>query len=308
MVSVRADDIGRRLAQSPKTDTPYRVTGPLFLRLCREAAKRQDIVNNASRKTDNYIAPRAPWCYSAGLLGSHQLRNRMTGTTVPRWSFAEGQYWSGFGDAGQERRVHRTGFRAITVATALFTAGCGGAPSLPPAPPASSLPSAEYRIGPGDSLNIFVWRNPELTVTVPVRPDGRLSIPLVEDVVAIGKTPSALAREYEERLTKYVKEPLVTVIVEGFVGPIPDSIRIIGEASQPRALPYRADMTVLDAMIAVGGLTRYAAGNDTVLIRTAQGEQNTYSVHLNNLIRDGDIDSNVALRPGDILIIPQRLF
>ena len=168
--------------------------------------------------------------------------------------------------------------------------------------------SAEYRIGPGDNLNIFVWRNPELTVTVPVRPDGRLSIPLVEDVVAIGKTPSALAREYEQRLAKYVKEPLVTVIVEGFVGPIPDSIRIIGEASQPRALPYRADMTVLDAMIAVGGLTRYAAGNDTVLIRTAQGEQNTYSVHLNNLIRDGDIDSNVALRPGDILIIPQRLF
>ena len=148
---------------------------------------------------------------------------------------------------------------------------------------ASSLPTAEYRIGPGDNLNIFVWRNPELTVTVPVRPDGRLSIPLVEDVVAIGKTPSTLAREYEQRLAKYVKEPLVTVIVEGFVGPIPDSIRIIGEASQPRALPYRADMTVLDAMIAVGGLTRYAAGNDTVLIRTAQGEQNTYSVHLNNL-------------------------
>jgi len=152
--------------------------------------------------------------------------------------------------------VHRTAFRAITVATALFATGCGGGPTLPPAPPASSLPSAEYRIGPGDSLNIFVWRNPELTVTVPVRPDGRLSIPLVEDIVAIGKTPSTLAREYEQRLAKYVKEPLVTVIVEGFVGPIPDQIRIIGEASQPRSLPYRADMTVLDAMIAVGGLTK----------------------------------------------------
>jgi polysaccharide export outer membrane protein len=204
--------------------------------------------------------------------------------------------------------VHRTFLRAIAAVAVLTVTGCGGAPPLPPAPPASSLPSAEYRIGPGDSLNIFVWRNPELTLTVPVRPDGRLSIPLVEDVVAIGKTPTTLAREFEERLSKYVKEPLVTVIVEGFVGPIPEQIRVIGEAAQPRALPYRADMTLLDVMIAVGGLTRYAAGNDSVIIRTAQGEQNTYSVHLNSLIRDGDIESNVALRPGDILIIPQRLF
>ncbi len=190
----------------------------------------------------------------------------------------------------------------------LIVTGCGGAPPLPPAPPASSLPSAEYRIGPGDALNIFVWRNPELTLTVPVRPDGRLSIPLVEDIVAIGKTPTALAREFEQQLSKYVKEPLVTVIVEGFVGPIPEQIRVIGEAASPRALPYRADMTLLDVMIAVGGLTKYAAGNDSVIIRTAQGEQNTYSVHLNSLIRDGDIESNVALRPGDILIIPQRWF
>ncbi len=204
--------------------------------------------------------------------------------------------------------MHRTFFGAITAAVVLIVAGCGGAPPLPPAPPASSLPSAEYRIGPGDALNIFVWRNPELTLTVPVRPDGRLSIPLVEDVVAIGKSPTTLAREFEERLSKYVKEPLVTVIVESFVGPIPDQIRVIGEAAQPRALPYRADMTLLDAMIAVGGLTKYAAGNDSVIVRTAQGEQNTYSVHLNSLIRDGDIESNVALRPGDILIIPQRLF
>ena len=204
--------------------------------------------------------------------------------------------------------MHRTDFRAIAAVTALFVAGCGGGPTLPPAPPASSLPSAQYRIGPGDNLNIFVWRNPELSITVPVRPDGRVSIPLVEDVVAIGKTPTDLAREYEQRLSKYIREPLVTIIVTGFSGPIPDQVRIIGEAAQPRALPYRTDMTVLDALIAVGGLTRYAAGNDTVLIRTAQGEQSTYSVHLSSLIRDGDIDSNIALRPGDILIIPQRLF
>ncbi len=204
--------------------------------------------------------------------------------------------------------MHRTLFSALAAVVALGMAGCGGAPELPPAPPASSLPSAEYRIGPGDSLNIFVWRNPELTVTVPVRPDGRVSIPLVEDVVAIGKTPTALAREYEQRLAKYIKEPLVTVIVEGFVGPIPEQVRVIGEASQPRSLPYRADMTVLDAMIAVGGLTRYAAGNDAVLVRTINGEQSTYSVRLASLIRDGDVSSNVALQPGDILIIPQRLF
>src|SRR5690349_3728642 len=212
------------------------------------------------------------------------------------------------GDAGRGQNVHRVFFAALLAAAVLSMAGCGGAPELPPAPPASSLPSAEYRIGPGDSLNIFVWRNPELTVTVPVRPDGRVSIPLVEDVVAIGKTPTALAREYEQRLGKYIKEPLVTVIVEGFVGPIPEQVRIIGEASQPRSLPYRADMTVLDAMIAVGGLTRYAAGDDSVIIRTVNGAQNTYSVHLSSLIRDGDVSSNVALQPGDILIIPQRLF
>src|SRR5438045_1203251 len=171
------------------------------------------------------------------------------------------------GDAGRGPKVHRVFFGALLAATVLSTAGCGP-PELPPAPPASSLPSAEYRIGPGDSLNIFVWRNPELTVTVPVRPDGRVSIPLVEDVVAIGKTPTSLAREYEQRLGKYIREPLVTVIVSGFVGPIPDQVRIIGEASQPRSLPYRADMTVLDAMIAVGGLTRYAAGNDSLIIAT----------------------------------------
>lgn len=144
---------------------------------------------------------------------------------------------------------------------------------------------------------------------MPVRPDGRLSIPLVEDVVAIGKTPTQLARELEQRLSKYIKEPVVTVIAEGFVGPFTEQVRVIGEAAQPRALPYRTDMTVLDAMIEVGGLTRYAAGNDSVIVRTAaNGKQTTYSVHLDSLIRDGEVSSNVALQPGDILIIPQRLF
>lgn len=222
-------------------------------------------------------------------------------------SICRRQYFSGSGTLTGEF-VHRTLCGILMAAVVCAVAACRGAPELPPAPPASSLPSAQYRIGPGDNLNIFVWRNPELTTTVPVRPDGRISIPLVEDVVAIGKTPTALAREYEQRLSKYIREPLVTIIVTGFVGPIPDQIRIIGEAAQPRSLPYRADMTVLDAMIAVGGLTRYAAGNDSVIIRTVDGVQNTYAVHLSDLIRDGDITSNVALQPGDILIIPQRLF
>ncbi|MGH7029303.1 MAG: XrtA/PEP-CTERM system exopolysaccharide export protein, partial [Stellaceae bacterium] len=190
----------------------------------------------------------------------------------------------------------------------LILAGCHGAPPLPPAPPASSLPSSQYIIGPGDKLNIFVWRNPELSVTVDVRPDGRLSIPLVNDVVAIGKTPTQLGDELEQRLAKYIKEPVVTVIAEGFVGPFTEQVRVIGEAAQPRALSYSTGMTALDAMIEVGGLTRYAAGNDAVIVRTINGRQATYSVHLDDLIKEGDVSSNVALQPGDILIIPQRLF
>jgi polysaccharide biosynthesis/export protein len=184
------------------------------------------------------------------------------------------------------------------------------APPAPPAPPYSDTtpqPSSEYVIGPGDKLNIFVWRNPDLSVNVPVRPDGRVSIPLVEDVEAVGKTASGLARDIEEQLKKYVKDPVVTVIGEGFVGPFTRQVRIIGEAATPRAIAYRANMTVLDAMIEVGGLTKYAAGNDTVLVRAVNGTQATYSVRLNSLIKDGDVSANVALDPGDILIIPQRL-
>lgn len=204
--------------------------------------------------------------------------------------------------------MHRTSFGTAGLIAVLVVTGCSSAPPLPPAPPASALPSREYIIGPGDKLNVFVWRNPELSVVVDVRPDGRLSIPLVEDVVAIGKTPTQLARELEQRLAKYIKEPVVTVIAQGFVGPFNEQVRVIGEAAQPRALPYRTDMTVLDAMIEVGGLTRYAAGNKAVIVRTVAGKQYTYGVHLDSLINDGDVNSNVALQPGDVLIIPQRLF
>ena len=204
--------------------------------------------------------------------------------------------------------MHRTSFRTAGLIAVLVVTGCSSAPPLPPAPPASALPSREYIIGPGDKLNVFVWRNPELSVVVDVRPDGRLSIPLVEDVVAIGKTPTQLARELEQRLAKYIKEPVVTVIAQGFVGPFNEQVRVIGEAAQPRALPYRTDMTVLDAMIEVGGLTRYAAGNKAIIVRTVAGRQYTYGVHLDSLVNDGDVNSNVSLQPGDILIIPQRLF
>jgi polysaccharide export outer membrane protein len=186
---------------------------------------------------------------------------------------------------------------------------CGtGEPALPPAVPGVPTPTSDYRIGPGDSLNIFVWRNPEISLSVPVRPDGRISIPLVEDLVAIGKTPTTLARDIEIRLSKYIKDPIVTVIANSFVGPFAQQVRVIGEAVAPKALPYRANMTVLDAMIEVGGLTKYAAGNRATLVRTVNNTQQSYSLHLDSLVNDGNIQDNVELRPGDILIIPQRYF
>jgi polysaccharide export outer membrane protein len=178
---------------------------------------------------------------------------------------------------------------------------------LPPAPSTESATSP-YLIGPGDTLTIFVWRNPELSTDVTVRPDGRVSMPLVEDITATGKTPSELAREVEKRLAKYLSSPLVTVMQKQFVGPFYRQVRIIGEAVQPKALAYRVNMTLLDAMIEVGGLTRFAAGDRATLVRTVGNQQDTYSVHIDSLIRDGDIQSNVPLSPGDIIIIPQRFF
>jgi polysaccharide export outer membrane protein len=197
---------------------------------------------------------------------------------------------------------------AAAAIPAIVVQGCQTAPPAPPAPAeVQALSSSEYIIGPGDSLNVFVWRKPDLSAKVPVRPDGRISIPLVEDVVAIGKTTTQLARELEERLKKYVQDPVVTVIAESFVGPFVRQVRVIGEAAQPHAIAYRTNMTILDAMIEVGGLTKYAAGNDAVLVRIEKGEQATYSVHLDSLIKDGDVSANVGLAPGDILIIPQRV-
>jgi polysaccharide export outer membrane protein len=190
--------------------------------------------------------------------------------------------------------------------------GCSDDQTLPSvgitAGTASFEDSADYRIGPGDSLDIVVWHEKDLSNRIPVRPDGRVSMPLVGDIVAAGKTPMDLAKDIQDKLKPYVKDPLVTVTPLEFVGPIARQVRVIGEAVQPRAVPYRSNMTVLDVMIEVGGLSRYADGDRAVIVRLEKGVQKTYHVHLDGLIRDGDIAQNVAMQPGDVLIIPQRFF
>ncbi len=170
--------------------------------------------------------------------------------------------------------------------------------------------NSTYVIGAGDSLSVFVYRSPELSVPdLPVRPDGKISVPLIEDIAAAGKTPTELARELESRLRKYVKDPSVTVIVRGFVGPLDRQVKVIGEATEPAAIPYRDHMTVLDVMIATRGLTKFAAGNRAVIIRRdAGGGQRKIDVRLNDLVKDGDISQNLEMAPGDTLIIPQTWF
>ena len=180
-------------------------------------------------------------------------------------------------------------------------------PSFPPAPVSASSADYNYLIGPGDTLNIIVWRNPELSMTVPVRPDGKVATPLVDELVAQGKNPIEVARDIEKLLGKFVRDPVVTVIVTSFNGPYSEQIRVVGEAAKPQSLPYRQKMTLLDVMIAVGGLTDFAAGNSATILRGgATGTQ--YSVRLKDLVRRGDVSANVEMRPGDILIIPQSFF
>ena len=163
-------------------------------------------------------------------------------------------------------------------------------------------------IGAGDNLYIFVYDSPQLSLDVPVRPDGRISMPLVPEVVAAGKTPSKLAQDLAARLKPYIKDPNVTVIVRGFVGPLNRQVRVIGEAVEPQAIPYRDHMTVLDVMILTKGLTRNAAGNRAIIVRRINGTQETIHVHLASLLKDGDISQNVAMQPGDTLIIPESWF
>jgi len=190
----------------------------------------------------------------------------------------------------------------------LLLAACTVRPDAPPAVAEEGAAPAEYVIGPTDQLEIFVWRNPELSRGLPVRPDGRISVPLLEDVQAAGKTPTRLARDIEKMLAEFVQDPIVTVIVTGFVGPFDQQIRVVGEAAEPRAKPYRANMTALDVMIEVSGLTEFAAGNRTVIVRSTDGETKSYRVRLDDLLKDGDVSANVEMLPGDILIIPQSWF
>lgn len=197
----------------------------------------------------------------------------------------------------------------LLVLGAFLISACGTAP-MGTLPPASSSPQSSdysYIIGAGDNLNIIVWRNPELSLSVPVRPDGKVSAPLVDEMVAQGKTSSDLARDIEKKLSTYVRDPVVTVIVTNFVGPYSEQIRVVGEAAKPQFLPYKQKMTLLDVMIAVGGLTDFADGNGASILRTSDGNKQ-YAVRLKDLIKRGDVSANVEMRPGDILIIPQGFF
>lgn len=188
----------------------------------------------------------------------------------------------------------------------LLLAACMTNP-YPLAPNAAPTGDYTYIIGAGDSINILVWRNPEISMTVPVRPDGKIATPLIDELQAQGKTPTQLARDIEEKLSKYVRDPVVTVLVTGFVGPYSEQVRVVGEAAKPQALNYKKNMTVLDVMIAVGGLTDFADGNMASLLRTSEGGKQ-YGLRLKDLLRRGDVSANAEVKPGDIIIIPQSLF
>ena len=198
--------------------------------------------------------------------------------------------------------------------TALMLNGCVGAgrPELPPAAfvAGQEQPGEEYVIGPLDQLNIFVWRNPELSAKVQVRPDGRITTPLVSDMPAVGKTPRMLADDMKIALGEYIKDPIVSVIVENFSGTFSQQVRIVGATEKPASIPYRANMTLLDAMIAVGGLSEYAAGNRAKLVRYDRntGKQAEYTIKLSSLLKNGDSSANVRLEPGDVIIIPESMF
>ncbi|WP_432377826.1 XrtA/PEP-CTERM system exopolysaccharide export protein [Duganella sp. P38] len=196
--------------------------------------------------------------------------------------------------------------RALLCLLIALLAGCASRVSL-------DLPDdvplqGDYQIGAGDVVNINVWRNPEVSLSVPVRPDGKITTPLVEDLQAAGKTPTELARDIEKALSKYIQQPMVTVIVTSFVGPYTQQIRVIGQAARPQALPYRQGMSLMDVLIAVGGITDFAAGNKANIIRVVEGKRQTVPVRLQDLLRNGDISANVAVLPGDILVIPEGWF
>ena len=193
-------------------------------------------------------------------------------------------------------------------------AGCVSSPPAPTSPPApapspaaSNTVGNDYIIGPGDTLQVFVWRNPELSVSVPVRPDGKISTPLVENMVAVGKTSPQLARDMEAVLSEYVRSPKVNIIVTIAASAF-SLVKVVGQVVHPAALPYREGMTVLDAVLAVGGLTQFASGNRSRIVRVEKGKETTIPVKLADLVNDGDVSQNLPLKPGDVLVVPQSMF
>ncbi len=198
---------------------------------------------------------------------------------------------------------------------ALTLSGCAGSANGPELPPASFVamqegPGEEYVIGPLDQLNVFVWRNPELSAKVQVRPDGRITTPLITDMPAVGKTPTMLAQDIKLALSEYIRDPLVSVIVDNFAGTYSQQVRVVGATEKPASIPFRANMTLLDAMISVGGLSEFASGNRARLIRfdRVSGRQREYALRIGNLLKRGDTTANVRLQPGDVIIIPESAF
>ncbi|MDW3095272.1 MAG: polysaccharide export protein [Gammaproteobacteria bacterium] len=192
----------------------------------------------------------------------------------------------------------------------LLVSGCSSAPTASTIELADEAmtPAEDYRIGPGDELEVFVWEHADLSVNVPVRPDGKISTPLVEDLKAEGKTPSELSDDLEKALSEFVRAPVVSVIVQEFRGQFSNQIRVVGQAEKPQALSYREGITLLDVMIEVGGLTQFAAGNKSKIVRRDGTTQSEMPVRLSDLMKKGKINNNVAMRPGDVLIIPESVF
>ena len=208
--------------------------------------------------------------------------------------------------------------RAGVVLAVAAMAGCSSTPTYPPAPFLAPAPvdvqpriiGWNYLLGPGDSVNVFVWRNPEVSGSFPIRPDGKMTMNLIEDLQAAGKTPTQLARDIEKALSKYIQEPIATVIVAGGIGPYNQQIRVLGEAAEPKSMGYREGMSLVDVMIAVGGLTDFADGNKAYISRIIKEDstREQLGVRLEDLLRDGDSTANVEIRPGDVLVIPESLF
>jgi len=197
----------------------------------------------------------------------------------------------------------------LPLVLASLLSACANESIYPPAPAkAAGVTDWMYLLGPGDSVNVFVWGNPEVSGSFPIRPDGKMTMNLVEDLPASGKTPTQLAREIEKILARYIQDPVVTVIVAGGVGPYSQQIRVLGQAAKPQTLVYREGMSLVDVMITVGGISDFAAGNKASILRIVEGKPQQFSVRLEDLVKDGDISANVEMRPGDLLVIPESFF